>query len=76
MSMMRGVQIDIRDLETKFEAERASWETYRQQLAAQVADYENRLNQLTLENKRLARSAEDKYREIELWKAKYNESAL
>lgn len=57
--------MDIRDLEVKFQAERASWETQRSTMITSMADWENRCNNLSLENKRLVRMTEEKYKEIE-----------
>lgn len=53
-----------------------SWETEKMQLMRYVSELENKTNSLLQDNQRITLMAEERNREIDAWKSKYNSNPL
>ncbi|KAM3141217.1 hypothetical protein pb186bvf_006602 [Paramecium bursaria] len=68
--------LDAGDLETKFQAEKTSWETQRYQLLTQIRDLEQKITNLNAEIRRWNMTADERTREIENWKQKFQNNQV
>ncbi|CAD8189848.1 unnamed protein product [Paramecium octaurelia] len=76
ITIMQKNGLEVGDLETKFQAERMSWETQKYQLNNQIQDYEQRVHLLSQEIKRLTTIGDERLHEIEELRFKFRDASL
>ncbi|CAD8095189.1 unnamed protein product [Paramecium primaurelia] len=76
ITIMQKNGLEISDLETKFQAEKMSWETQKYQLTNQIQDYEQRILLLNQEIKRLNIIGDERLHEIEELRFKFRDAQL
>jgi len=70
----RRANIDLKEVQVKFGAERTAYETQILQLQQKVIDLENQTEMLMSENERITTLSLERLKEIELWRRKHGES--
>ncbi|CAK93600.1 unnamed protein product (macronuclear) [Paramecium tetraurelia] len=76
ITIMQKNGLEVGDLETKFQAEKMSWETQKYQLTNQISDYEQRVHLLSQEIKRLTTIGDERLHEIEELRFKFRDASL
>ncbi|CAD8195471.1 unnamed protein product [Paramecium pentaurelia] len=76
ITIMQKNGLELGDLETKFQAERMSWETQKYQLTNQIQDYEQKILLLNQEIKRLTIIGDERLHEIEELRFKFRDAQL
>ncbi|CAD8187360.1 unnamed protein product [Paramecium octaurelia] len=76
ITIMQKNGLEVGDLETKFQAEKMSWETQKYQLTNQISDYEQRILLLSQEIKRLTTIGDERLHEIEELRFKFRDASL
>ncbi len=70
----RKANVDLKEIQVKFAAERTAYETQILQLQQKVVDLENQVEMFMSENERITTLSLERLKEVELWRKKHGQS--